>query len=174
MEVYHITSIERAMSIVWPSNPIMNGIFEPSTFEENNGDYGINLFQESKKYCAGQPKHSGCKIIFEYEGDPIKYSNLNVHPKNFKKNTLYDQSTWRMFIKGPITKDILKVKRLEFDENALKTYVDFTKTNVMQRIFSYFDKGRRDFKDIESFKCLLDSHIMNNNIYIIIGKESIF
>ena len=174
MEVYHITSIERAISIVWPRNPIMNGIFEPNTFEENDGDYGINLFQESKKYCAGQPKHSGCKIIFEYEGDTIKYVNLNVHPKTFEQNTLYDQSTWRMFIKGPITKDILKVKRLEFDESVLKAYVESNKKNAIQRIFSYFDKGSRGFKDIESFKILLDKHIINNNIYIIIGKKSIF
>lgn len=184
MDVYHITSIESANSILWPNDPTMRGLFEPNTYIENDGDYGINLFRETEIYCLGQPKHTGCRIIFEYEGDSIQYSNVNIHPKTFKMNTLYDQGAWRMFIRGPITEDVLKVKSVEFDESTLndyikENYIDSNSMNIIKKFSKHFRKGRnKNFKSIENykkeFKDLLDKHIKENNIYIKIKKESIF
>lgn len=159
---YHITDIYCAMRI------INSRKFEPVSTNENNGDAGMNLFGLSDEYNKRQCfEKTGCEIHFESTESAIKVK-IDTPIKELELDTLYDQAGWRMFVKYPLKKDLLKVISVKFtDDEKLREYVinDYIENNFLRKILFFLKLKSLEFY-VYKFKSELQAQIESEDIYI--------
>jgi hypothetical protein len=114
MRVFHITSPERAVSIV------KSGTFYPLSTAPLNNDNGFNCFSNSRSYCNRQYfEAKGARLICEWSG-PMTTTNQNTMPP-LQIDVLHDQLPWRCFIRAGSNPQFLRVVDIFFDEGEINT-----------------------------------------------------
>lgn len=162
MEIYHITNINCAIQIINQKE------FIPISTNPLNGDAGINLLGSTDNFNKRQCfEKSGCDIIFSSNEQPINISS-DESLNNMKLNTLYSQPPWRLFIRYPLTKDVLRIVSIRYnDYNALEDYVlsNYIGRSVKKRLLNFLKIRTISFY-VEEFKNEIQNKLDTEEVYI--------
>lgn len=116
MLVYHLTSVDAALSIV------ESGVFMPVSQAPLNNDAGLNCFAFRPGYRLGQWfEGEGAKLVLKWSG-PVASTHPDTAPP-LPPNALHDQHPWRCFVPRQSDPDLLRVIRVEFDAEALNNAI---------------------------------------------------
>lgn len=111
---YHRTSPDAACSIA------SKKIFYSCTMLS---DHGLNGYQQHQAINRQTTEGQGAEIVLEWTG-PVKEVSIDIPVNKMDFDTLYIQERWRMFVRAPFNKELLKVKNIRFKE-SLDSYIHY-------------------------------------------------